>query len=658
MRFILTIICCLLLPGVLLAQAKTAGQLRSELANAPTDSGKIEPYRRLISYYSLRNSDSAAWYSTEALKLFTEHKNKYGEARILAELALLDENQGRWEIAKKRLRHVLAIYTQINYTKGLADVSSDLGALEGETGNFDIAIGYFLNSLKLHEHLNDDVTLMVTTMNLGSLYMQHDDTAKAGKYLFMAEALCKKIPLSDKVISLYNLIGIYYANTGNLDMALTYFNNDLKLSDKPQFIQSHIESLLYLGNFYRDRGKFDKSLQYLYEGLKLAESEVMPEMQSNMLYEIALAIADSEPAKAMGYLEQARDISRQIDNKSFLVTVYKEMAALAEQQGKLKEALSLTRQKQQLADSVFNINKAREIASLSATYELEQSEVRVKALETLSNKNELQRNIIFFIASGIIIILIVLTVYYRKTIALNRKLKEHQAELSDLNKMKDKFFSIIGHDLRAPIASVPVILDMYEDEETSEDEKKYLLTSLREHMKASTEMLDKLLFWGQSLMKGILIKEQDVYIKDYIKENIALKKTAAEEKHIEIIDHTPEGLRVHADATHCDFIVRNLLTNAIKYTYEKGKIEISSDSKTRPGFIVFAVKDNGMGIDSALLPNIFNPSYSVTGTANEKGTGIGLMLCKEFVQQNGGEIWVESEPGKGATFFFSLRGAA
>lgn len=657
MRFFLLILCCLLVPGMVYAQ-KTVGQLRTELANAHTDSGRIEPYRQLISYYTLRNPDSSAWYSTEALKFFTERKNKYGEARILAELALLDENQGRWEIAKKRLRYVLALYTELNYTQGIADVSSDLGAIEGETGHYDLAIGYFLNSLKLHEHLNDDVTLMVTAMNLGSLYLQHDDSVKAGKYLFMAEALCKKIPLSDKVISLYNLIGIYYATTGNLDMALTYFNNDLKLSDKPQFVQSHMESLLYLGNFYRDLGQFDKSLQYLYEGLALTESKKMPEMQSNILYEIALAIKDKEPAKAMAYLEQTRDIAREIDNKSFLVNVYREMAALAEQQGKFKEALNLTRQKQQLADSVFNINKAREIASLAATYELEQSEVRVRALETLSNKNAMQRNIIFFIASGIIIVLIVLTIYYRKTVALNRKLKEHQAELSDLNKMKDKFFSIIGHDLRGPIASVPTILDVYEDGDTTEEEKKFLLTSLREHMKASTEMLDKLLFWGQSLMKGILIKEQYVYIKEFIKENIELKKTAANEKQIEIIDNTPEGQRVFADPTHCDFIVRNLLTNAIKYTYEKGKIEISSDTKIKPGYIIFAVKDNGIGIDRALLPHIFNPSYSVTGTANEKGTGIGLMLCKEFVQQNGGDIWVQSEPGEGATFFFSLKSAA
>ena len=109
-------------------------------------------------------------------------------------------------------------------------------------------------------------------------------------------------------------------------------------------------------------------------------------------------------------------------------------------------------------------------------------------------------------------------------------------------------------------------------------------------------------------------------------------------------------MHAFADSAHFDFIIRNLLANALKYTYPKGSIIISADSESKIGFITFSVKDNGIGIKSAAIATIFNPLVSTPGTADEKGTGIGLMLCKEFVTKNGGEIWVESAEGSGTTF--------
>jgi signal transduction histidine kinase len=204
---------------------------------------------------------------------------------------------------------------------------------------------------------------------------------------------------------------------------------------------------------------------------------------------------------------------------------------------------------------------------------------------------------------------------------------------------------------------LPLLLDVYEDPDTTAEEKQYLLDSLREHNKSLMEMLDKLLFWGQSLVKGIRMQAQVLSVNEIVQQNIELKKLTLQEKLITITDKVPQNLKVNADITHFDFIVRNLISNAIKYTFSGGAITISADADKVPGYVVMAVTDTGTGIAADLLAKVFAPEQSIPGTADEKGTGIGLMLCKEFAYLNGGDIWAESEVGKGATFYFKVKKA-
>ncbi len=653
---ILYLICSLLLIDSLTSEAQI-GDLKTKLQHAKGDSQTIAAYKEIIVYYSVKNPDSQARYANEALNFAAKNRYKHGEADIIAQLAVLDENQGRITSGKQRTDHALAIYRELNDLSGVAEMLHNLGAIEAGKGNYDIALKYLISALKVYDTITDYHGQMLAYMNLGSLYLEHHDTANAEKYLHVAEKISQKIPLSHTTIFLYNIIGVMYAEKGNTDTALQIFLHDLELSDKPGFVNSHVESILYIGECYMDRGEPAKALKYLEQGLVTARENNLPEMEANLLGDIAKIREKSDPALAIAHLTQAKALCEQIQSKSFLANIYEQMAAVYEQTGNYKDALAATRQKEKLTDSLYNVNKATEIASLGETYELEKSTLRVSQLETLSEKNAAQRNATVAIALVIIVILIVLFVYYRKTVNLNKRLMIREQELEDLNSMKDKLFSVIGHDLRGPIARIPAIIDIYEDEQTGADEKKFLLDSLKEHTKSSLETLDKLLFWGLSLVKGIRISQIKMQPKNYIKESIELRKIKAAEKNIGITDNTPDNIYVFADPTHFDFVIRNLLANALKYAYPGGLIEINADLERKPGFVVFSVKDNGIGIDTALLLTIFSALKSGAGTQNEKGTGIGLMLCKEFVTMNGGEIWVESTPGKGATFFFSLKKA-
>jgi len=657
MRYIYLLIYWLCLPGYLLAQSSIT-DLRTKLEKADGDSQKIEAYKQIIRHYSVQNPDSESWYAEQAMQYAAKNKYPLGTARIFAQLASIDGNQGRVNLGKQRTEFALKIYREQHYLTGVAEMLQSLGAMEASEGNFDVAIKYFINTLKVYDSITDNHGLMLTYMNIGNLYVAHKDTANAWKYLHLAETVSKSTPLSDATIFLYNIVGVMHAENGNAGKALQIFLEDLKLSDKPAFITSHVECLLYLGEFYMDKGDTSQAFKYINEGLSKAWEFHLPEMESNLLLEIAKIKEKTNLPSAIEYLNKAKTLCENIHSKIFLVTIYNEIASVYKQQGNFKDALYATEQKQIYADSIFNINKSLEIAGIGYEYEFEKSNMRMNQLEILSRRNARERNVIMAIAAAIIIILVVLLFYFYRSRILNRQLALHKEELKDLNAMKDKLFSVIGHDLKGPIATIPAALDIYEEESTGAEEKKFILDNLKEHAKVSLETLDKLLYWGQSLLKGNRIRQVNFNPKDYINEAVEFKKMAASEKFITVTDNTPGNISIYADPAHFDFIVRNLLANAIKYTYNNGNIEIKVDATSRHGFTVFAVKDNGIGMNKDELDKLFTPLNSKAGTANEKGNGIGLMLCKEFALMNGGDIWVESEAGKGSTFYFSVKNAA
>ncbi len=656
MKRLVVLLSCMV--GALCSFSQTGGpNFVADITAAKTDSQKAAVYAHAIVYYNDRNSDSFRHYSQTGLTYFTGKGSKIGEGMILAQLGLLDKIQGRISSASKRLQMALDLYRSANYTRGIADVLGNIGSLEAGKGNIDVAARYIIQSLKMQDSIGNKDGAMICYMNLASMYLQQNDTANASRYLSSAAAYSKSLPITEHVILLYNMQGVLFAMEGRKDEALSTFMHSLELSSGTAFASARVECLSYLGQFYLDAGQPDRAIHFLDEGLQLAKRYNLPEMRSNMLLTLAAITQDKDVPATLRYLDEALQIADSTHNKAFMVSIYEAQASYYKDLGRYKEALAATESKQRIADSLYSINKAAELSGIASAHELEKSYEQLSELGRESRRNARQRNLFIVISFGVAALLAVLYFYFRRTTALNRKLKEHQEELKELNVMKDKLFSIIGHDLRGPISSIPTVLDIYEDPRTDEEEKKYLLDSLREHARASSEMLDKLLFWGQSLVKGLRLQQADVDVKDTIRQSIALKKLVLDEKGIKITCNVPKGLMIKVDATHFDFIIRNLLSNAIKYSHLGGSITFNADTTTRPGFTIVSIADNGTGIPEAMLPRVFNPMRSMPGTADEKGTGIGLMLCKEFTVLNGGNIWVESEFGKGTTFYIALRSA-
>ena len=237
-----------------------------------------------------------------------------------------------------------------------------------------------------------------------------------------------------------------------------------------------------------------------------------------------------------------------------------------------------------------------------------------------------------------------------------------EEKLSKLNATKDKFFSIISHDLRGPLGSLKSILDMMAsdyDSFTKEESIKFL--SLMKDSSANLfALLENLLIWSRSQRGLIEIHPDNVNLYNLANGIISVLKLSADAKSIELESHIKPDTFVYADFNQLTTIIRNLFSNSIKFCNNGDKIIVgfkpTIGNKFSSENSLIYVKDNGIGMDKKIQNKLFRIDTSVTniGTAGEKGTGLGLILCKEFVEKHGGKIWVKSIEGKGSTFYFTL----
>ncbi len=241
-------------------------------------------------------------------------------------------------------------------------------------------------------------------------------------------------------------------------------------------------------------------------------------------------------------------------------------------------------------------------------------------------------------------------------VSTHLKICQQSKELQELNSTKDKFFSIIAHDLRNPFSVLLGMSDLLlSNYHTYDDETRLELISIQnETTKQTFKLLENLLEWARIQRSAFDFIKQRVNLVDIVTQNIYHHKEIAKQKDISLTHTLTDAIFVNTDPNMVQTVLRNLIVNAIKFSNNGGEITILA--KDSDNFVEVTVKDNGVGISHDNLQKLFKieNSISTKGTANEKGTGLGLMLCKEFVEKQGGRIWAESEQSKGSEFKFTI----
>lgn len=237
-----------------------------------------------------------------------------------------------------------------------------------------------------------------------------------------------------------------------------------------------------------------------------------------------------------------------------------------------------------------------------------------------------------------------------------KEIEKQRKQLDELNSSKDKFFSIIAHDLKNPIAGFLGLTEVLAKDLQSftDEEKQEFINLIYRSSKQLHSLLENLLQWSRAQTGRLSFRPRKINISKVIYENISLVNASAELKQIKINMDVDENLYAFADIDMVNTITRNIITNAIKFTHTEGFVKIYSTLDT--DFIKINIEDNGIGITDEEKEKIFKIGFSNSklGTENEEGTGLGLILCKEFAQRNNGDLYVNSIPDEGSTFTFTL----
>jgi two-component system, sensor histidine kinase and response regulator len=237
---------------------------------------------------------------------------------------------------------------------------------------------------------------------------------------------------------------------------------------------------------------------------------------------------------------------------------------------------------------------------------------------------------------------------------LTQEIREQNERLALANRTKDKLFSIIAHDLRNPVAALRNTIDILDPAILNSEELEFVKGELTKQFESMDFTLTNLLTWARNQLAGEQVNKEKIPIHSFLKDKIKLFAPTIYHKEIKVENKIDSSLSIFADPNHIQFVLRNLLNNAIKFSENQSVITAFSIEEKQE--IIIGIQDRGIGISQANQQKLFDAhtNFSTNGTQGEKGTGLGLVLCKEFIEKNDGKIWLESEIGKGSIFYFSL----
>jgi len=584
------------------------------------------------------NYDLAKRFYEKSMIICKKHQDFEGIALCLTGIATVLTHWGDYNQALSQYLESLKFWEEMGNREGIAKSYNNIGMLYQELGEYERANDYYKKALLIFEDLKDHWFIVNMTLHIGDIYLQTDDYEKALEFFLQALEYEKTVDNKKlKAIALSN-IGEVYSKMGDFHEALDYQNKALilkkELGDKKRLSITYSE----LGNIYKNLGDYTKALDFLIKGLELA-TEINAKYQINTSYK-------------------------------YLSDVYSSI-------GDYQKSLDFYKKYIEGSEDVNSMESKKIIAQLQSQYQLEKKEKENNALRNSEDLNEAKIRIqqLVIILAGIILIasLILAFVFRRREkqkkklniqMALKNKEIEQQGErvqklnieLQEANATKDKFFSILAHDLKNPFNSLILLTEVLLDDINilSKEEIIEYLEKIKTSSENTYTLLQNLLDWAGSQTGKHEVFPQKLDMNALIKETVSLLGPNADNKEITINPDFSGNCYAYADKNMIATVLLNLMSNAIKFTPRKGKIDIGIERDNQ--LVVFTISDNGVGISDKDRENIFRIDKKIQnkGTEKEPGTGLGLILCKEFVEKNNGEIWVESEPGNGSRFRFSI----
>lgn len=586
--------------------------------------GECTAYLCMGDYYSDRGAtDKAVAYYEKGISLATEIRETSLRLSMLNYLAGEFEYQGDYSKALNGYLQALELAVKHDEMLLQSIINENIANLYASQKYYDESLEYYKKVKRLNDSLGDEIAQAETMSNLASVYADMDKLEYAMFNINRSIDIFEKNRIMDWLAYAYETKGKVYLKKFNYPWALYWYQQS-------ELLHKDLED---------DRARID-----LFNGM----AETYLGLENDSL--------------AIRYAQEAFKISNALNSMEGTHKCAKTLYSIYRKQQDYATALAYHELYQEVSDSLSRNENKQSLSLLKTKTEYEQQKVSL----ILENEKALAEQQQYIRVGGLLLLIALLVIYFvhrgkRLQQRLTRELKgkheileKRKAELLLHNDTKTKLFSIIGHDLRGPIGALKELLKMFKEGEITQEDFQSYMPKLRSDVDHIFFTLNNLLSWGHSQLNGSVTRPVDVSLADLVDQNINLLTEVAENKSIRIISEIPRNATVWSDPNQIDIVIRNLISNALKFTPLNGMVTIQAEESGEHW--IFSIRDTGVGMDRLTLQRIFESrdTHSTYGTANEKGTGLGLTLCKEMIEKNHGRIWVESMLRKGSTFYFSL----
>jgi len=511
---------------------------------------------------------------------------------------------------------------------------------------------HYLNAEKLFLELNDRDMLYIIYNNMKIMFRRIREYENAAYYANKALTLCDpqrkewwQLMLSKQMIQGDARFQEIYSQQA-LDYFLNLNQRALHIEDSLGIIRETSSlAAARCAEIYVNMKRPQEALPYYHQSLTFFVKRGNKPNIGRMYVILAMTHAVMHHIDSTEYyINKALEYNR--TTAFHIHTLYHARAKIDSLKGDYLSAFANIQKYHHVKDSLSKEEKTTEMARLKVWHEFDQKEIEKKILQQEFQK---QRNLTLILTISLIMTLVLLALavfFYRKITEKNHKMKE-------LHTDKDKLFSVVAHDLRSPVAALTEVLKMTQTNELDTETQMQLFKDVSKRVDDVHGLLDNLLRWSKNQMQGIVPAPACFDAQEGSRSVTDSLQAIAANKQIVLENHIAQQ-QVYADRDMFTMVVRNLITNAIKYTSAGGVVTLAS--QLSGDMLLISVKDTGTGMPPEMQDKLFKLSEtrSQRGTGNENGTGLGLVLCADFVKANGGNIWFTSVQGEGSTFAFSV----
>ena len=661
-------------------------KLKKDLPTLTNDTSIALQLINISFYYNMVDYDSAIFYNERAYELANKMNFKLGIAHSHFVKGIIHYQAENFEESLKDNLQATELYTELEDTRNIGATYTNMGIIYALGIDKQTAIEYYIKSLEISQQLNDSLGVAINLNNIGIMYQELKNYELAADYFKRTLEIDLALGNNEDIAHSYNNLGELYLDYKKFDLAYTNLITSHKLIGDVNDPDLQIEIFACLGEYYLETNNPDSALAFIDKALIAAQKYGRRKNQAYNYYlsgRYLLLIEKYKPAifhiteaiklsDSIGVAEHTAEYYEYISKAYLKIQDFKNAHLNLKKSNEVKDAIHV----EEVTKSLGNFEKQAELLRIQTEFQLEQ-QIKNSEFEKKALRLQLLAQSSIIVILLLVSLVVIFIIYYRNKTKANNLLKkqneiieqqseelkisvdhleEREKELERSNITKDKFFSIIAHDLKNPFNIILGYADILntEYEDFDEPERKRMITEIDKSSKVTYNLLDNLLTWSRSQQGKIQINKELYNLKFLVDQSCEPYKLNASNKNIKISTEIPVNYKICVDKFTMSTAIGNLLSNAIKFTPNGGLIAIYAESDHKN--IKLSFKDTGIGMNEETALKLFEDgkSSSTLGTNNESGTGLGLMLCQEFVKKNDGEISVVSKIGKGSIFTFTF----